>query len=434
MINSIVSSVSGYLPEPFKTTLDLGVGFLLGKNTDDQPISRSLEQLFVDSIEELHLTYEARIGMRENIDNYKRELLNYIDHPEKGINPSTKILLTTWVQKIMDNPTCHQYLLDHKVEILKSNEEKHYNLISAGIANMSGKLDELVLLVKRLIDNLNNDILIKNKQSRKEPEILYHYASLRNFFNIINTGAFWATDNDCSSEIGYKSFLNIFNKLIEGEMTGETKGILNRLKLKIDEYRQFDIFSSSFSEVGDASSKWTTYANFSQGVCFGIDLEKHKQIITKENNVGSLEMFSGFINYDIEDFNNTISAKMIRLFEEFNRSECTCEEFANTKIFNDYCIDILRDILLLESPGRRDDYEYRFYYLQNKNCNNKIIRYVDPSFSHTRYVTLNFNENLIPINKIAIGSKCFDKELTRGIIIKELEKQGYDLSKLTISY
>lgn len=134
------------------------------------------------------------------------------------------------------------------------------------------------------------------------PEWLFHYTSLSNAGEILQSKSLWLTKiqnlNDTSElKIAFDLFKRAVERRSEQIADKEKSDFLLRASHQMDSFKQTNICVASFCESGDLLSQWRAYGNNGSGVALGFSGKRVKEL----QNRGFLNIWKCVYRPDIQE-------------------------------------------------------------------------------------------------------------------------------------
>lgn len=120
---------------------------------------------------------------------------------------------------------------------------------------------------------MNQNIAYQNDINNHD--IIYHYCSIKSFFEIIKTKKIWLSDSKFMNDKYENTWLHkLVEQTLEKFRTDFSEDQIEAFRKKYTQIDSEQKFISCFSYAGDRLSQWRAYANDGKGVAIGFSLEK----------------------------------------------------------------------------------------------------------------------------------------------------------------
>lgn len=110
------------------------------------------------------------------------------------------------------------------------------------------------------------------KDSKKRPEIVYHYCDVYGFSGIVQSSSIWLTDGFSTNDYSeVRLGINIVSQVIDFICRKFGDPFANHVRLVWTEYQRIHPFIAAFCSRGDVLGQWRSYADSTRGFCIGIN-------------------------------------------------------------------------------------------------------------------------------------------------------------------
>ena len=281
----------------------------------------------------------------------------------------------------------------------------------------------------------------------KAPTYLYHYTSLENFVNILNSNELWMTEvrflND-NSELNYAisnyyeniqqilaNKVKIIQKFrdyesdFDEQSLNELINILHEFLKKVHKLHSYS-FVFSFSEKGDLLSQWRGYTKFGQGVSIGFNYKElidvlHPNLFEYPNKIGRIGQLLTPCVYSKKKIYERVEGTLLEIFANNFSEGLASIDFS----------DIWGNCLQIKHPAFMEESEWRLSAqlsdenkINHKTGINSIIPIYKNRFENIKnlidHIIIGPNPNM---EKAIIGLESF--LYGKGINI-EVSKIPYD--------
>ncbi len=271
--------------------------------------------------------------------------------------------------------------------------------------------------------NYNEALLLINKYliENDDSDIIYHYCSVENLYNIINSKVLWLSDSDYMND---KFEGRWVDKVFEDMDIPNNSIVSNNIKKRYEKLEVKKQYIFCLSKNGDKLSQWRGYADDGKGIAIGFS----------KNELG--------LSYLVNEVNDknifTVSSGLIQVIYNKNEQESLIEEIVSSI---EEIEEIDNRLLLIKelsnkykNPSFEEEDEVRIIHIPKNYINaNKFsaIKYRISNGSIVGYCEFDLTElgdykpTLIP--KIILGPKCNIQESDLKQFL-----QSYGLSKTEI--
>ncbi len=299
--------------------------------------------------------------------------------------------------------------------------------------------------------------------SNKDPDVLYHYTTMKGLIGILESKELWATNilylNDGSEfKYTFDLFTNEITKypLNSIDLKGVQKDkfflyfadyaeLYNTIYEEYSKIKQYYVFSLSQEE--DLLSQWRGYCGNEKGFCIGFNYSFLKKYAESNNN----SLYPCI--YDIDEQTQVIKGLVINLVDSLAKDYIANNgNWDLNKHFNEDEFAIMRTIMekatIFKNPSFNEEGEYRLFIGSYKNEEHiKNIHYREGNNTIIPYIKMpllkeNIFRKLLPqkkdskinqiINKIIIGPTTHPS-LSKKAVEMLLESNGFQSDIVSIS-
>lgn len=247
---------------------------------------------------------------------------------------------------------------------------------------------------------------------REDPaEPVFHYTSVSNLPNILESGSLWATDiqymND-SKELRHG--IEVLDQLLVQQMPGlpekQTRCAIQLQKwLAHGAISRHHIFATCLTEKGNLLSQWRGYCTPGKGVSFGFSPEELREIVDEQ------DFKLARVIYSREDQNTMMGYLVDLLMEAVNSyTESNASESHPTesffKLFTEWEDTVAQFCAMMKHHAFSDEAEWRAISRPIQDLQDDRIQFRDGALSLTPYIDFHLPKNGrggVSLQKVFLG-------------------------------